>query len=252
MRTSWSAFHLQFLTLCRRRSAEHLFGQMRARHPVLAEAPCIDALLERQHSTTSPAPQRHAVVRALAVEAQADGQSAHLAATILILALWPGLDAVRYRLWRDWPEERDDLADDILAHIAIGVRRLDLASVRQVAATLFMNTERDLRRAFLDRKYQRRIELPMFDSLQAAAAPLRDDDALDAGAWRSRMDPILGRDTSLFLRIIILGETQAEAALALGLSHDAARKRHQRAMKKLEALQNNLVDLSHSEPPIGL
>lgn len=252
MRTSWSAFHLQFLTLCHRRSAEHLFGQMQARHPVLQEAPCIDALLERQHSTTGPSTQRYAVVRALAVEAQGSGPAADLAATILILALWPGLDAVRYRLLRDWPKERDDLADDILAHIAIGIRRLNLASVQKVAATLIMNTERDIRRTFLDRKCLHRIEFPMDDSLQARAAPLRDDDAMDVGIWRKRLDPILGGDTSLFLRIIILGETQAQAALVLGLSYDGARKRHQRAMKKLAALQINPSDLSHFEPPIGL
>lgn len=252
MRTSWSAFHLQFLILCHRRSSEHLFADMRARHPVLAETYCIDVLLERQHNTTSPAPQRHTVVRALAVEAQASGPTADLAATILILALWPGLDAVRFRLWRDWPQERDDLADEILAHIAIGIRRLDLVSVQKVAATLIMNTERDLRRAFLERNSQHRMELPMFDSLQAIEAPTSDDDIMDVGACRKRLRPVLGTDTDLFLRIIHLGETQAEAATALGISHDAARKRHQRVMKKLAALQNNSADLSHSDPQIGL
>jgi hypothetical protein len=252
MRTSWSALHLQFLNFCHRRSAKHLFGQMQARHPILQETPCIDALLVRQHSAAAPSTHRHAVVRALTVEAQAAGPSADLAATIVILALWPGLDAVRYRLWRDWPEERNDLADDILAHIAIGIRHLDLASVQKVTATLIMNTERDIRRAFLDRKWQHRAELPIYESVYAVAAPARDDDAMDVGIWRGRLLPILGGDTSLFLRIIVLGETQAQAAAALGLSHDAARKRHQRAMTKLVALQNKSSGLSHSDPPIGL
>jgi len=56
---------------------------------------------------------------------------------------------------------------------------------------------------------------------------------------------MLGRDAPLFLRIIALGETQREAGEALGLSHDVVRKRHQRAMAKLEALKKNLPDLSH-------
>ena len=232
MRTSWSAFHLQFMNLCHRQSAERLFDQMRARHPALARAPCIDALLERQHNSIDAPAHCHAVVRALAVEAQATGPAADLATTILILALWPGLDAVRHRVWRDWPDERHDLTDNILGQIAIGIGRLDLASVERLAATLIMNTERDLRRAFLDRKCQRRIELPMYDDLQPLAPPVRDDDAMDFGTWRSRLLPVLGRDTGLFLRIMVLGETQAQAAAALGLSHDAARKRHQRAMKK--------------------
>lgn len=252
MCTSWSAHHLHFLTLCRRRSAELLFGQMRARHPVLAATPCIDALLQRQHSATVPSTQRHAVVRALAVEAQGEAPSADLAATILILALWPGLDAVRYRLWRDWPQDRDDLAEDIIAQIAIGVRRLDLMEVQKVAGTLVMNTERDLRRIFLERKHQRHMEPQIYDDLEAVAAPPHDDDAVDVRTWCSRLTPILGRDTSLFLRIIVLGETQAQAAIALGITDAAARKRHQRAMTRLTAMQNIPARLSHSAPAIGL
>ena len=170
----------------------------------------------------------------------------------MILALWPGLDAVRYRFWRDWPQERDDLADDILARIAIGIRYLDVASVQKVAATLIMNTERDIRRAFLKRKSQRRVELPMLDGTYETAAPGRDHDADDVGTWRDRLLPILGRETDFLLRIIILGETQTQAGAADGLTPDAARKRHQRAVKKLAALQNNSADLSHSDPPIGL
>lgn len=252
MCTTWSAHHLHFLTLCRRRSAEHLFLQMRGRHPVLAETPCIDVLLQLQHSATAPSTQRHAVVRALAAEAQADDASADLAAVILILALWPGLDAVHYRLWRDWPQDRDDLAEDIITQVAIGIRRLDLMAVQKVAGTLVMNTERDLRRIFLERKHQRHMEAQIYDDLDAVAAPPHDDEAMDVRTWRSRLAPILGRDTSLFLRIIVLGETQAQAAIALGITDAAARKRHQRAMTRLTAMQNNPARLSHSAPPIGL
>ena len=237
MRTSWSAIQLHLVTLCHRRSAELIFDQLRARHPVIAETACVDALLDRQHNTTDPSVPRHAVVRALVAEAQGGGSTSDLAATILILALWPGLDVVRHRLWRDWPDARDDLAEQILGQIAIGIRRVKLASVRQVTATLIMNTERDVRRAFLRDKTQRRSELPIHVSLQDVANPAYDDDGLDIVTWHKRLLPLLGRDTTFFLRILILGETQGEAARALGLSHDAARKRHQRAMAKLAALK---------------
>ena len=250
MRTSWSAFHLQLLALCHRRSAEQLFGEMGGRHPALNEVTCVDALLNRQHDMTDPSVPRHAVVRALVIEAQGVGPSSNLAATILILALWPGLDVVRHRLWRDWPDARDNLADDILGQITIGIRRLKLTLVRQVAATLIMNTERDIRRSMLERKAQRRTELPIHDSPQDVASS--DDQLLDVGIWRNRLQPMLGRDTELVLRTMILGETQAEAARALGLSHDVARKRHQRAIAKLAAMQINSGDLSHSGPPVGL
>ena len=252
MRTTWSAFHLQFLRQCHRHSAKQWFGQIQARNPVLAAAPCIDVLLMRQHDAMDPSPDRHAVVRALAVEAQGTGPSADLAATILILALWPGLDAVRQRLWRDWPQERDDLADEILAYIAIGIRRLDLAHVGKVAATLIMNTERDIRRMFLARKILSRTELPMYDSMYETLAFSHDVDAIDFGTCRDHLLPVLGRDTDFFLRIIISGETQAEAGAAVGLTPDAARKRHQRAKARVAALQINSAHLSHSDPTIGL
>ena len=92
----------------------------------------------------------------------------------------------------------------------------------------------------------------MLDGTYETAAPGRDHDADDVGTWRDRLLPILGRETDFLLRIIILGETQTQAGAADGLTPDAARKRHQRAVKKLAALQNNSADLSHSDPPIGL
>ena len=71
------------------------------------------------------------------------------------------------------------------------------------------------------------------------------EDATDsAWDWYQLLNPIIGRDTPLFLRIICFGETQAEAASALGLPYDAARKRHQRAMKKLTELQKTFPNLS--------
>lgn len=237
MRTSWSAFHLHLLALCHRRSAELLFAGMRARQPILDGLCSIDALLDRQHDTTDPSVSRDAVVRALVVEAQEVGPYSDLATTILILALWPGLDAVRHRLWRDWPNVRDDLSDTILGQVVIAIRRLQLASVRRVAATLVMNTERDTRRALLVQKMQQRNELPIHDSPEALAELVRGDEAMNVETLRAHLLPLLGRDTWLFLRIVILGETQAEAGRALGLSHEAARKRHQRAMAKLATLQ---------------
>ena len=49
--------------------------------------------------------------------------------------------------------------------------------------------------------------------------------------------PLFGQDTAFFLRIIHLGETQAEAGVALGLSPDAARKRYQRGLSRIRVAE---------------
>ena len=110
------------------------------------------------------------------------------------------------------------------------------------------NTERDIRRDVVRRLNRGRAEVLIDDestnSLAASVEP--DEQQLAATEWRQRLLPLVGRDTDLFLRIMMLGETQAEAGEALGLSHAAARKRHQRALQK--TLQSFLMDEGSSGP----
>ena len=44
---------------------------------------------------------------------------------------------------------------------------------------------------------------------------------------------LIGTDATLVISIAVLGERQQDAAAALGLSHEAGRKRYQRALKRL-------------------
>jgi hypothetical protein len=243
MRAKWQALYLRFLSHIHRKSSERHYAAIRARQPVLAPSLCVDELIFRQQGSGGDPAERNAVLRALVIEAQADMASSELAANILILALWPGLDAVHGRLCRDFQPERDDVSGEIIGHLGLGIRRLDLTRVTRIAATLIMNTERDIRRAFIRDRNRRKAQICCDDVAGNlfVALDTHDDGKLSAAQWRERLEPLLGRDTSFFLRIMLLGETQAEAGRALGLSPDAARKRHQRALARLPSPEEYLM-----------
>lgn len=193
-------------------------------------------LMDRLHAPVGDPAIRNDMLRTLVIVAQGDGQGSEVATTSLILALWPGLDAVHGRLCRYYPRARHEIAAEILGRVTLGILRLDLGAVQKVAATLVMNTQRDIHRAFKRLQDESRNQIPWDDTCGHSVTSLIDSaDRLSAMDWRERLTPLLGRDTDLFLRILLLGETQAEAGQALGLSHAAARKRHQRALARLPA-----------------
>ena len=79
--------------------------------------------------------------------AQDDGPAADCALTLMLLALWPGLDAIRRRsVWRKLGAP-DEIASDILARTTEAIRGLDLQRVNRIAATVLRNVERDMIRA---------------------------------------------------------------------------------------------------------
>ena len=239
MRATWSAFHLSFLSKCQRHSADRGYRAIMQSHSELVRFGSIEALLHNLHSPGGDAAERNQLLLLLVVVAQADADLSDLATTMLILALWPGLDAVHTRLCYGWREQRADMAGDVLSHVAIGIRQLDLNAVTWIAATLIRNVERDIGRRLV-RARKRRSEEVAIDApdieLQLAD-PMTDAATGDADDLRARLMPLFGQDTAFFLRIIHLGETQAEAGLALDLSPDAARKRYQRGLGRIRAAE---------------
>lgn len=253
MRATWPALYLQLASQCSRRSSDIAYGKIRERQPLFESCGSIAELLYHQNPPGGDPDRRNAVLKALIIEAQSGEGSAELASTIVILALWPGLDALHGRLCREFPETYADHGGDILSHLSLACRTLDLQAVNRLAATLVMNAERDIRRALIAQRNRGRTELSIEAPTGAVALAVAaaDEATLPIDAWRNCLSALLGRDATLFLRIIVLGETQREAGNALGLSHDVARKRHQRGMVKLKAAANKLADLSHSRPLIG-
>jgi RNA polymerase sigma-70 factor (ECF subfamily) len=175
------------------------------------------ALLDGLHRTPGDQGQKNVILSALVRAAQGDGPASDCALTLLLLALWPGLDAIRRRsLWRRIGTA-DEVASDVLARTTEAVRSLDLGRVNWIAATVLRNVERDMIR--VRQRDQTREHLAI-----GAAGYARLN-----GAVRK----LLGDDALLVIRVAIEGFSQAEVAVELGLTEAAARKRYQRAMRRL-------------------
>jgi len=178
-------------------------------------------------------------------------QHRELATALLWLGLWPGLDAIYNRRLHHFPHNPEELVSLLAAAFTELVEGLDLSAVRRVAATLVRSTERELmasrRRAWDEEerrasdvereRYFREMAVAEYTLANRVEATLgrrpgrdADDHASTVGAW---LRPVLGDDTGLLLSVLIVEESQREAGMRLGLSHEAARKRFRRAVGAL-------------------
>lgn len=253
MRTSWSALHSSFTSVLNRTSAETALTAMRQAYPELAQFPTIAAVMEHQHSSANDAAMRFGVIRVLVAAAQSDQAFRPTAQIMVILALWPGLDAVYWRLWRGFPDSRCDLVADISARLGEAIVTLDLARVTSVTATILRNLERDVCRDLIRSRQTTDAMQPISDPvIEAQATMLSWQGNPKARLLDDRLVDIGPRDAQLLKRVFLLGETQEEAGRALGLGAAAARKRFQRALRKLRSDEKSPSALSHSVRPIGL
>jgi DNA-directed RNA polymerase specialized sigma24 family protein len=190
------------------------------------------ALLDGLHCTPGDQGLKNQVLSALVRAAQGDGPASDCALTLLLLALWPGLDAIRRRsIWRRLGSA-DEVASDVLARTTEAVRSLDLRRVNWIAGTVLRNVERDMIRV-------RRRDMAR-EHLASGADPEEVTDSGDSGIGAAgyarlngAMRKLLGDDALLVIRVAVEGFSQAEAGAALGLTEAAARKRYQRAMRRL-------------------
>jgi RNA polymerase sigma-70 factor (ECF subfamily) len=241
MRAHWHALHEHLVMTSDRLTFHHDFRQIVARHEVLAGLADPPALFDLLHGPGGDPGHRNRMLRALVLAAQAPDGTAETATVLLLLALWPGLDAVHGRLWRAFRDEPERLASELSARITLGIRRLDLARVSRIAATLIRNTERDIRRDLAGERRDNAGFVPLGDAPADAATPvpLLTFTAVEAGTaadlqrLADAVAGIVGADADLVLMIAVAGATQREAAAALGLGHEAGRKRYRRARAKL-------------------
>lgn len=237
---SWHALHTELLRATTRRYFHSDFQTLRTRHDALAPFAEPIALLDRLRAPAQDdGPARNAILADLVAAAQARDVFAGTATEILLLALWPGLDAIHRRLARHFRDAPDELVARLMERITRGIHALDPDRVFWIAATLLMNTERDLRR-----------ELARHRSEVARHAPLPDEIApphvhswlgLPSGAdaesatrmIAGQLRALIGGDADLVVAVAICGERQCEAADRLGLGAEATRKRYQRALRRL-------------------
>lgn len=253
MRASWVALHTSLSRILNRCTSETAFQIMGKTHPILARFSSVASLMEHQNAHRGDPANRFSVVRALVTAAQSDPCYRSTAHLLVLLALWPGLDAVLWRLARGFPAARDDLPGDILVRTSEAILGLDLDGVTAVTSTILRNVERDIRRDLITQRVRgqasQHIDDPAVEELIGTMVAADPEGDRVVAYHLAGLKP---DDAHLLRRVFILGETQEEAGQSLGLSHAAARKRFQRAIAKLQAQQKNLPALSHSGSSVGL
>jgi DNA-directed RNA polymerase specialized sigma24 family protein len=227
----WPKFHAALLRSASTLNFQHQFEAIRARCGALSGFRDAAHLLDHLHHSVDTAESKNTMLCCLVRAAQRNGRSSDCALTLILLALWPGLDAVYRRAQAHRLVPHDELASDVVSRAIFAIRTLDLARVKRIAATVLKNIERDVGRAYR-REFGRpaqHVELEVASRSIVAAHP----------AWRSRehleqdLVGLVGGDGSIVVRVAVDGFTQAEAATEFGLSAAAARKRYQRATGRL-------------------
>ena len=211
---------------------QHTFDDLRRSSGPLAHFADPAAVLDTLHVGCRAPDDKNRLLVALVAAAQSGGAASDCALTLMLLALWPGLDAVRRRsIWRRIGTG-DEVASEILARASETIRGLDLRRVNWIAATILRNIERDLIRT--------RQREDRHQTLRSEADP--DEIPADGGVPEANASPallhgdlnrIIGTDADLVIRVAIDGFSQAEVATELGLSEAATRKRYQRATRRL-------------------
>ena len=234
---------------------------MRARRRALRRFADAGALLAYLTVAGGDLDEKDEIYVALIDAALARGADGDLAVALIWLGLWPGLDAVYRRRLRDFIKKPEELVSEIGTRVIAFVHGANLGRINRLAATLILNVERDvfegLKRRWADEA--RRAELPREDDddqdnddtgdrREARASPVlrtrgeselgqppRLDPDEDVRALRDFLAEIVGDDADLVIGAAVYGESQREVGERLGLSHDAARKRFQRAMDRIRA-----------------
>lgn len=240
MRADWHALHEDLLRRMNRHGTHEAFGHLRAGHDVLRPFRDPVALIDWLHGRQGMPDAKNSALEALVREAQASPAHDDTGRTLLTLALWPGLDAIYRRRLRQFPRDPNALASEIGVRLLSGIHDMDRSRVSRIAATLLRNIDRDIGR--LLRAHWRDAERhePAEALEQTSSEPIgRMHDGPEARIDRDRifrvLGTILGADAGLVIDIAVLGLTQREAAERHGLSHEAARKRYQRALEKIRA-----------------
>ena len=246
MRALWQSLHANLVRSIESHSARQQFSSVRQAWPALGRFSDQVGLLDFLHARDGNPGEKNAILEALVNEAQGGGAAAQHAVTLLCLGLWPGLDNLYGRLWRHFRAAPDELVSAISEQFTMAVQRADLSGIRRLAATLLLNVERDircgLRRAWAEQNLL--ADLPAPDDLDALmyrqvcrsshlGLPSGADTDDQTDLIRNDLARLVGIDADLVVAVVILGEGQCEAAERLGISHDATRKRYQRAIQRI-------------------
>lgn len=227
MSSTWSALHAQLSRSVNRHSALIHFTTLfpAEDQPIAFRDPA--HLFGWLHARGGDSEAKNDVLAGLLRAVGGNDRAGDLAVELLLLALWPGLCVIRYQLrslCRTF-----SLDADLLGGLSTGIRSARPGRVNRVAATLLRNLERDLRREYIRDDQWTLLSV----DLDLVGHKVTQPEADRPEAICLAAQDALGEDGALLAAVHIAGFSQKEAAEHLGLSHDAARKRCQRALARL-------------------
>lgn len=199
------------------------------------------ALLDLLNNKGGTPAQKNGILADLVRTAQSGGPVSDCALNLLLLALWPALDAVGRRALARAVGTADEVSSELLARATEAIRCLDLERVTWIAATVQLNVQRDMLRA-RQRDVARHALVTETDPDEVSDPQTRHSATVSPALLTSDLRRILGCDAILVMRVALDGFTQAEVAKELGLTEEAARKRYQRAVKRLRAFFESFPD----------
>jgi len=256
MRSRWEELHEGLMRLIDGRESVRSFQELRQRSPVLAPFDGPAAVGAFLASKDNGLAERDRVLRFLVEEASTGGAK-RIALALLLLGLWPGLDSIFRKRRPLFPAQAHDLALEIIDRFIGEVLRIDLSRVSCLAATLVLNTERDVVDARLRERARAAkcegfapdaIAAPSFEDARPPASlfglPLDQSDAEDVVALRRWLLSAVGADADLIVDAVIHGRSRLELAASFGISHAAARKRLERALVRA---RHAFLDQSESQ-----
>lgn len=234
MRALWPSLHGDLMQSIDSLSFQQRFRAFHSGSEALRPFPDPHAVLSHLHADLGDPDRKNQILADLVVVAQGGAPYRDCGTVLLWLALWPGLDALYRRLLRHFPSAPEDLVSEISYRMTTGIHRLDLDRVHRIAATLLRNIERDIRKMLRIRRDEAasRVDMPEEDALPDPT-PGPVDRSFDDARLAGLLDKWIGTDAALVLAVAVNGETQVEAGLRLGIGHEAARKRYQRAIRRL-------------------
>jgi hypothetical protein len=239
MRARWMALHESLVRSITTLKADQQFKTAGKVEKVLERFDA-DTLVAHLTAKAGDRDEKDRIYGALVRAVQSRSDWADLATALLWLGLWPGLDAIYGHRLRDFIGRPDELVTEISFIFTTTVGRIDLAGVNRLAATLIWNVERDVREG-LKRGWAdgaRTADITAIEDDLRDEKPALDDrelpvDANDLPAVREWLTGIVQGDADLVIGAALYGFDLHELADELGISHEAARKRFQRAIKRI-------------------
>jgi RNA polymerase sigma-70 factor (ECF subfamily) len=242
IRARWEELHAGLLRSIDEPESVRSFAALRSQQPALApfERPAaVAAFLARKENGLA---ERDRVLRCLVAEANV-GAAKRITLALLILGHWPALDAIFRKRRRLFQGQAHDIELEIIDQFIAQVQRANLGRVSCLAATLVLNTEREVvdarvrecvRAAKSDPVTPDTIAAPAFEDERPPASrfalPVDQSDAEDVVALRRWLLSAVGSDADLVVNAVIHERSRLELAASLGISHAAARQRLARAL----------------------